>query len=102
MLPQLPVSPEGIVTFKAFETLFSNIVTVAIGLAGIGFFIMFIIGGFSYLTAAGETQKVEGAKKILTYAVFGLFAIILSFLILKFIATFTGVGSILKFQVKSI
>lgn len=95
---QLP-SVGGIVTIQSFEVLFSNVISIAIGLAGIAFFIMFLVGGFSYLTAGGEEAKVAGAKKTLTYAIFGLFAIILSFLILKFIANFTGVTSILNFKV---
>ncbi len=95
----LPNTVNGIVTIQSFEGLFSNVISVAIGLAGIVFFIMFIVGGFSYLTAGGEEQKVAGAKKTLTYAIFGLFAIVLSFLILKFIANFTGVTSILNFKV---
>lgn len=82
------------------QGIFSNVVSVAIGLAGIGFFVMFVIGGFSYLTAGGDTGKVEGAKKTLTYAIGGLVLIVLSFLILNLISSFTGVGGILKFQIR--
>ncbi len=73
------------------EPIFGRVISIAIGFAGIAFFIMFIVGGFSYLTAGGDAGKVEGARKTLTYAIFGLVFIALSYLILIFIRTFTGV-----------
>ncbi|HSX48979.1 MAG TPA: hypothetical protein VLE44_01855 [Candidatus Saccharimonadales bacterium] len=82
------------------QDIFKNIVSVAIGIAGIGLFVMLVIGGFSYLTAGGDTGKVEGAKKTLTYAIAGMVLIALSFLILRLISSFTGVGGILNFQIR--
>ncbi len=79
--------------------IFGNVVSIAIGLGGIVFFIMFIVGGFSYLTAGGNPQAVEGARKTLTYAIAGLVLIALSYLILKLIAQFTGATGILNFQI---
>ncbi len=81
------------------EGIFGNIVSLAIGFAGIAFFIMFLVGGFQYLTAGGNPQQAEGARKTLTYAIFGLIFIVLAYLILKFIASLTGVGSILQFKI---
>ncbi len=73
------------------ETVFGNVIKLVIGFAGIVFFIMFIVGGFSYLTAGGNPQAVEGAKKTLTYAIAGLVFIALAYLILTLIKSFTGV-----------
>jgi Type IV secretion system pilin len=81
----------GAAKLSDLEGVFGRVVGVAIGFAGIAFFIMFIMGGFSYLTAGGDGGKVEGAKKTLTYAIFGLVFIALSYLILVFIKNFTGV-----------
>lgn len=41
---------------------------IAIGLA----VIVIIIGGYQYMTAYGDTEKQETARKTLTYAVIGL------------------------------
>ena len=38
--------------------------------------IMFIIGGFYYLTAAGSPEKIETGKKIILYTIIGLIIII--------------------------
>ena len=82
------------------EGLFSKVVAIAIGFAGIVFFVMFVVGGISYLTASGDEGKVAGAKKTLTYSFFGLILIALSYLILRIISDFTGVTSILNFQIR--
>jgi NADH:ubiquinone oxidoreductase subunit 6 (subunit J) len=82
------------------NNIFANVVSIAIGLGGIVFFIMFVIGGFNYLTSGGNPQTTEGAKKTLTYAIGGLVLIALAFLILRLISDFTGVQGILKFQIQ--
>lgn len=82
----------GAVTLRGVEAVFNNIVFVALGLAGIVFFIMLISGGFKYLTSAGDPKMVESAGKTLTFAVLGLVFIVISFLILRFIQDFTGIN----------
>lgn len=82
------------------EAIFGNVVSIVIGLAGVGFFIMFVVGGFSYLTASGDERKVQSARQTLTYAIFGLVLIALAFLIIRIISNFTGVTGILKFQIQ--
>lgn len=81
------------------EGIFKNVISFAIGFAGIAFFIMLLVGGFQYLTAGGNAQQAESARKTLTWAIAGLAFITLSYLILRFIATITGVTGILNFQI---
>jgi hypothetical protein len=49
------------------ETQLERIFTMVFGfftiIAGLGFFIYFLIGGLKWLTAVGDTQKVDTAKK---------------------------------------
>ncbi|MBI4059093.1 hypothetical protein HY404_02510 [Candidatus Microgenomates bacterium] len=91
-LEDVPGATEnGVATIKGLEVIFSNVVTIAIALAGIALFIMLISGGFKFLTAGGDKQGVEGAKQTLTYALIGFVVIISAFLILQFIKEFTGV-----------
>lgn len=81
----------GVATFQGLEAIFNNVVAVALGLAGIIFFIMLLAGGFKYISSGGDPKGVEEAKKTLTYAIGGLVLLVLSFLILRFIKEFTGV-----------
>jgi hypothetical protein len=69
---------------------FENVVSVALAFAGIVLFIMLIVGGFRYITAGGDPKGIEGAKKTLTYAIAGIVLVAVSFLLLNFIASFTG------------
>ena len=69
---------------------FENVVNVALAFAGIVLFVLLIIGGFRYITAGGDPKGIEGAKKTLTYAIAGIVLVAVSFLILNFIASFTG------------
>ena len=46
------------------------------GLVGIGFFIMLLWGGFTWMTSAGNPEKVKKATSILTAAVIGIVIIL--------------------------
>jgi uncharacterized membrane protein YuzA (DUF378 family) len=90
---------DNVATIKGFEGLFENIVTVIIGLAGISFFVMFIMGGFKFITSGGNPKGLEGARNTLTYAILGLVLLALAYLFLTLVAGFTGVRSILNFEI---
>jgi NADH:ubiquinone oxidoreductase subunit 6 (subunit J) len=94
------VSNTDVATIQGFECLFANISQVIIYIAGIVFFIMFIVGGFRYLTSQNDPKKTASAASTLTMSIIGLIGIILSFLILKFISNFTGID-VTKFTIPS-
>ena len=82
----------NVATIQGFECLFRNIAQVIVYFAGIAFFFMFIKGGFEYLTSGGDPKKTAKATSTLTMSVVGIIGVIASYLILKFIGTFTGVN----------
>lgn len=92
-------STSNVATISDLQTVFGNVVGSILGLAGIVLFVMLLVGGFQYTTSGGDPQKVEQAKKTLTYAIFGVVAIALSYLILRFIGIFTGTD-ITNFQIR--
>ena len=58
--------------------LLHNIISLALLLAG-GIAAIFIIwGGYGYLTAYGNDEKAASAKKTITWALIGLFVVILA------------------------
>lgn len=77
-------------TFKDIEVVFSSVVGVALGLGGLVLFIMLLVGGIKYITAGGDPKGIEGAKKTLTYAIFGIVLLALAFLIISLIEQITG------------
>lgn len=86
-------------TLQDFEGVFASILGLTIPLAGIVLFFVFLFGGFRYLTAGADPSKVEAAKKTLTYAILGTVLFALAYLILVFIASFTGAFYLLNFRI---
>jgi len=56
-----------------------DIIKYALGFLGTVFLIFIIYGGFLWMTAAGNEQQIEKAKKILSSSVIGLLIVILSY-----------------------
>lgn len=54
----------------------ANIINIALGFLGIIAVVIVLIGGFKWMTAAGNEDKVEEAKKILGAGVIGLVIIL--------------------------
>lgn len=50
--------------------------------------IMILVAAFFFITAAGEPEKINAAKKLIIYAVIGLFIV---FLAKAFVITFTAI-----------
>lgn len=71
---------------------FTNvIVTLLLGGAGLIFFAMLLMGAYTFLTAAGDTEKVKQAQKLFKFAVFGFAIVITSFLVIKIIEKVLGI-----------
>ncbi len=68
----------GQVTTTDPEKITTNTMNWALGLLGLVAVIIIIFGGFTWMTAAGNEEKISKAKKILTYSVIGLVIIIFS------------------------
>lgn len=60
----------------------ADIVAIATGVAAV---ILIIIGGFTMVTSAGNTEAVASARKRVTYAVIGLVIVALAWTIIAFV-----------------
>ena len=89
---------QDVATIQGIECLVANILATAITLIGIAAFVMFLIGSFQYLTAGANAKGVESGKNAISFAILGIVVALASFLILRFISTFTGVTTILQFN----
>lgn len=85
-------------TLKDLEYIFARILNVFFGFAGLALLVMFIVGGFSYLTAGDNPKAAEKARNTLTFAVIGLVVILLAWFIMKFLVDFTGLN-LMEFKV---
>jgi type IV secretory pathway VirB2 component (pilin) len=66
-----------------------NIIQWVLGLLALVAVIMIIIGGFQWMTAAGNEEKIEKAKKVISAAVIGLIIVLLAWAIVIFVANTT-------------
>jgi hypothetical protein len=92
VLAQAPTitTVNNIATIDGFETLFSNVLSVAAAFGGIILFIIIMVAGFKYLTSGGNPKSVESAKNTLTYAIFGAVLLAAAYLIILLIQNYTG------------
>ena len=74
----------------SFRSLALTIVNFFLTFLGLIAVVMIIYGGFLYVTAAGNQEKIESAKKIIMYAIIGIVVILLSFAIVN---TILGAGT---------
>lgn len=63
-----------------------NIISWVLGILALVAVVMIIIGGFQWMTAGGNEEKIEKAKKVISAAVIGLIIVLLAWAIVIFVA----------------
>ncbi len=63
--------------------LINSVFEVAIGLLGAATVLFLIVGAFRYISSAGSSEQIEGAKKTITFAIIGFVIVVLSFVIIE-------------------
>lgn len=63
-----------------------RVIEILLAIAGLVAVIFLIIGGFRYITAGGNEETAEAAKKTITNAIIGVVVIILAFVIVRVIS----------------
>jgi hypothetical protein len=72
------------------QVLIGRVINATMGLVGSLALAMFIYGGFTWMLAAGNDQRVQKGKDILIWATIGLIVIFSSYALVRVI--FTGLG----------
>ncbi len=72
------------------QTLIGRVIDAILGIVGSLALLMFIYGGFTWMTASGNEQSVTKGKNILMWAAVGLAVIFLSYALVKFIIKAIG------------
>jgi hypothetical protein len=65
----------------------SSIINIALGFLGVLAVIIILIGGFKWMTAAGNEDQIADAKKVLMAGIIGLVIILASWGIATFVLT---------------
>ena len=77
----------------SFRSLILNIVNFFLLFLGLIAVIMIIYGGITYVTAAGNQEKIESAKKIILYAIVGIIIVLISFALVRTVISGAGQGA---------
>lgn len=84
----------GAATLQCIPVVLANFLDALFMFAGTVALFMIIFAGFKFILAGGDAKQLDGARKMIVYAVAGLLLILLSSLILNVIAGVTGVTCI--------
>ena len=82
----------GICESKSFTDLLIRIITLLLTVAGIIAVLMLIVGGFWYITSAGNEEQSEKGKKAITNAIIGVIVVLLSYAIVTVIGSLVNTG----------
>lgn len=80
----------GFNTETDFLTTVGQIISIVLGLLGVGFLLLLIYSGFVWMTAGGDDEKVKKAKKILINATIGIIIVLMSYAIATFVINALG------------
>ena len=62
-----------------------KIIRIVLSFLGLIALILFLVGGFKWMSSGGEEEKISSAKKLMTAAVVGLFIVIIAYAATGFI-----------------
>ncbi len=76
------------------QNILLSITMFVTGLIGVVAVLMIVISGVMYMLSAGDSARVETAKKILTYSIIGLIIALLAWVIVSVVSRVTGAGGL--------
>lgn len=85
-------------TLQVIECILTNVFNIIIPFAGLAAFVVLIVGGFQYLTSAGDPKKVQQAQGTITGAIIGIVVTLAIWFIFQLIKVITGVD-VLQFAI---
>lgn len=92
LLPFLIASPvlaeEDIPTIGDLGNVVDKVVSLILPIAGIACVVFIIIGGYMWITSAGDPSKIKQAQGTLTWAIIGLVVILMATAIISVVTKF--------------
>lgn len=73
--------------------IFGGVVQLIVGVSGAIALLAVVYGGFIWMMAAGNAEKVGQAQKIIMWALLGLVAILTAYLFVRILLNFTSTGN---------
>ncbi|MGI5841395.1 MAG: hypothetical protein ACOX6N_04210 [Patescibacteria group bacterium] len=80
------------------ESIISTVISLLTVAAVIYFVFQIIIAGYTFISSEGDKNKIDAARKSLTYSVLGLVLVIVSVGIASLVASLLGLGNVFNLQ----
>lgn len=80
---------DGVATLRCLPVVFNNVISAFLLFTGAVALFLIIYSGIRLVTSGGDPKQVEGARKIMNYAIIGAIIVLLSFAIIAFIGYVT-------------
>lgn len=80
---------DGVATLRCLPVVFNNVISAFLLFTGAVALFFIIYSGIRLVTSGGDPKQVEGARKIMNYAIIGAIIVLMSFAIIKFIGYIT-------------
>lgn len=74
-----------------FQDLINKLIAASVSFAFIALVIVLTVAGFKYLISGGEPKGIQSATQTITWALLGMLFLIIIWLIVQLIESFTGV-----------
>lgn len=74
-----------------FEQVFSNVISVVVGLGFVALLTLLIWAGIKYLISGGEPKAIQSAHQTITWALLGVVFMAVAWIVLQLIKVFTGI-----------
>lgn len=72
---------------RTIDQIISTVISVVLSLLGVIFMVLMVYGGYTWMTAQGDEQKVDKAKDIIRAAVIGIIVVAAAYAISIFVIT---------------
>jgi len=82
----------GAATLSCLKVVFANGVNALLAFIGLVTLIIFVLGGYKFINAAGDQKKFQSAKHNITYGILGLTVVVFAYFIIYLISAITGVS----------
>lgn len=89
-IDQTTINP--IAKFNSLGSVLNLVLPTVMIVAALLFLAILLYGAFTYVTSSGEQDKVQKARKTITYSVLGLVLILFSYLIVSLVGLVIGTG----------
>lgn len=83
-----PITPETDFTRNDLVDTLNSLANWLLGIIAVIAVILILWGGFLYITAAGNQEKLDKGKGVVIYGLIGVLVAILAFAIVSFVASF--------------